>query len=72
MTRKSDTAAELPWDHAVHDIPQAGLSTVREAAPDERARIAEALDLVCCTELKAEYAISPAGNGRYRENAGTS
>ena len=66
MTRTTGTTAELAWEHAVHDIPQSGLSTQREAAPDELARIARALDLIACTSLKAEYAIAPIVGGHYR------
>ncbi len=50
MTRKTSTTAELAWDHAVHDIPESGLSAQREATPDELARIAQALDLIACAE----------------------
>ena len=28
-------SGELTWDHAVADIPDSGLSTVRRATPDE-------------------------------------
>ena len=68
MTSKTNTTttAELAWDHAAHDIPEAGLSAQREAAPDELATIALALDLIACTGLKAEYAIAPTLGGRYR------
>ena len=66
MTRKTSTTAELAWDHAVHDIPESGLSAQREATPDELARIARALDLIACTSLKTEYAIAPTVGGHYR------
>jgi hypothetical protein len=66
MTRNTSTTAELAWDHAVHNIPESGLSAEREAAPGELARIARALDLIACTALKVEYAIAPTIDGRYR------
>lgn len=66
MTEPTGYADELAWDHAAHEIPDAGLSARREAAPDELARVARALDLLDCPGLAAEYAISPAASGRYR------
>jgi hypothetical protein len=59
-------AAELTWVHAVHDIPEAGLSAVQHATPDELARIAQALELLACSSLTATYTITPVGMGRYR------
>jgi uncharacterized metal-binding protein YceD (DUF177 family) len=70
MTRKTSTTTELAWDHAVHDIPDSGLSTQREATPDELARIAQALDLIACRSLKTEYAIAPTVGGHYRLSGG--
>ena len=66
MTRKTTTTAELAWNHAVHDIPESGLSTQRAATPDELARIAQALDLIACAGLNVEYAIAPTVGGHYR------
>ena len=66
MTRKTDTTAELAWEHAIHDIPERGLSDEREATPEELAAIARALDLLACTSLTAAYAIAPTVGGRYR------
>jgi Large ribosomal RNA subunit accumulation protein YceD len=66
MTRKTSMTAELIWEHATHDIPQSGLSREREAAPDELARVAHALDLIACPSLKAAYTIVPSIEGRYR------
>jgi uncharacterized metal-binding protein YceD (DUF177 family) len=66
MTRTTSTTAELAWDHAVQDIPESGLSVQREAAPDELARIAQALDLIACTSLQTEYAIAPTTGGHYQ------
>jgi uncharacterized metal-binding protein YceD (DUF177 family) len=66
MTRKTSTTAELAWDHAVHDIPESGLSTQREATPEELARIAQALDLIACAGLNVDYTIAPTVGGHYR------
>src|SRR5262245_52350740 len=65
MMRKADMSGMLVWEHAVHDIPQSGLSREREAAPDELARIARALDLVACAALQAAYTIIPTAAGRF-------
>jgi hypothetical protein len=59
-------AGVLTWDHAVHDIPDSGLSTTRHAAPDELERVAQALDLLACSSLVATCTITPAGGGHYR------
>jgi Large ribosomal RNA subunit accumulation protein YceD len=70
MTRKTGTttadAEELAWSHAVQDIPQTGLSEVREATPEERARVTGALDLIACASLQAQYTIAPTAGGCYR------
>src|SRR5438876_4906438 len=66
MTHKPTTTPELVWDHAEHDIPESGLSAQREAAPDELASVALALDLIACRSLRAEYAIAPTAGGHYR------
>jgi hypothetical protein len=66
MTHKTTMTGELTWEHATHDIPQSGLSREREAAPDELARIAHALDLVACASLRTAYAVAPTIDGRFR------
>ena len=66
MTHKTSMTGELTWEHATHDIPQSGLSREREAAPDELARVARALDLVACASLKTAYTIVPTIDGRFR------
>ena len=66
MKRNRGTTTELSWDHAVRDVPVEGLSGARDAAPDELAAIARALDLIACTRLHAQYAIAPLAAGRYR------
>jgi uncharacterized metal-binding protein YceD (DUF177 family) len=66
MTRNTSTTTELAWDHAVRDIPTSGLSAEREAAPDELASIARALDLIACSALKVDYTIAPTVDGRYQ------
>jgi len=72
MTRSTPTPSRLPfalgWDHAVADIPAAGLSVQRTAEPGECERIARALDLLACT-LTVDYAIVPSGSGRYHLTA---
>ena len=65
MTRKTSTMAQLAWNHAVHDIPDSGLSAEREATPDELETIARALDLIACTSLRAQYALKPTVGGRF-------
>ena len=66
MTHKTETTAELEWEHATHDMPQSGLSRQREAAPEELARVASALDLVACGSLTTAYTITPSLGGRFR------
>ena len=66
MTRKTGTTAELVWEHATHDIPQSALPREREAAPDERERVARALELIACARLTAAYTIAPTVDGRFR------
>jgi hypothetical protein len=66
MTRKTEMTGELVWEHATHDVPQSGLSRQREAAPDELARIARALDLIACASLTTAYTIMPTLGGRFR------
>jgi hypothetical protein len=58
--------AELSWDHATEDIPKAGLEMERVATAEERKAIANALDLIACTSLTAQYKISPLGEGHFR------
>jgi len=66
MSKTNSTTPELAWEHAVHDIPEAGLSARREAVPEELATLASALDLIACSTLQAEYTITPTLDGRYR------
>ena len=58
----------LTWDHAVADIPESGLSTVRRAAPDDLQLIVRALGLITCSSLTATYTILPTGGGHFRLN----
>jgi hypothetical protein len=62
--------AELSWDHAAEDIPEAGLEVERVATAEERKTIAEALDLIACASLTARYTISPRGQGHFRLTGG--
>lgn len=54
---------ELAWDHAVQDIPEAGLAVERAASLEERESIARSLDLVACRSLTVRYAVAPRGGG---------
>jgi hypothetical protein len=66
MTSKTEQVAVIPWTHAVHDIPEAGLEDAREATAGELAEVAKRLELLACTSLKAAYRISPIVDGRYQ------
>ena len=59
-------SGELTWDHAVHDIPDSGISTTRHATPQELEAIARALQLVACSSLTSTYTIMPIGDRHYR------
>jgi hypothetical protein len=59
-------SAELSWDHATEDIPDAGLEVERSATEDERKAIAASLDLIACMSLTARYRIAPRGEGHFR------
>jgi hypothetical protein len=54
---------ELAWEHAVQDIPEAGLAVERSATSDECDAIARVLDLLRCFSLTARYALTPRGGG---------
>jgi hypothetical protein len=54
---------ELAWEHAVQDIPEAGLAVERSASPEEREAIARALELLGCRSLDVHYALVPRGGG---------
>lgn len=56
----------LAWSHRISEIPDAGLSVTRTAAPAERPAIAQALDIVSCEAVTADYVIRALGEGRYR------
>jgi hypothetical protein len=58
--------AELSWDHAAQDIPEAGLEVERVATAEECRAIAATLDLVACSSLAVRYKISPRGEGHFR------
>lgn len=57
---------ELPWSHAVTDIPAGGLNSQRTASVGERGAVAAALELPGCHSIAAKYRITPLGGGRYR------
>jgi hypothetical protein len=54
---------ELAWEHAVQDIPEAGLKVERSASPGELEEIARTLDLLACRSLTVRYALTPRGVG---------
>jgi uncharacterized protein DUF177 involved in 23S rRNA accumulation len=54
------------WEHATHEVPEAGLTREREASTEELADLARALDLLACRSLRATYSIVPTIDGRYR------
>ena len=57
--------AILDWKLDTRAIPEAGLSTTREATAVERAAVAAAMDLVGCARLVARYEITPAAADRF-------
>ena len=59
-------SGELTWEHAVHDIPDSGVSAERRATPEELGAIARALEIVACSSLTATYPIKPTGGWHYR------
>jgi hypothetical protein len=54
---------ELAWEHAVQDIPEAGLAIERSASAGERDAIAQALELPGCRSLNVRYTLMPRGGG---------
>jgi Large ribosomal RNA subunit accumulation protein YceD len=59
-------SGELSWNHAVLDIAEGGLSTVRHASAEELDKVARALELIVCSSLTASYMITPTGGGHFR------
>ena len=66
MTSRTNPAPPLLWEHAVEDIPRAGLATSRSASTEERQRVASLLDLAGCSALDADYRITPLAGGRFQ------
>ena len=66
MKHSADMTSPLAWEDAVRDVPESGLTGTRDAAPDELAAVARALDLIECARLGVHYAIQPLSGGRYR------
>lgn len=58
--------AEIGWDHAIHDVPEDGLTVERSASPQELEAIASSLDLIACLSLTARYTIAPRSEGHFR------
>jgi hypothetical protein len=54
---------ELAWEHAVEDIPEAGLAVERAASQQEREAIARTLEVLSCRSLMARYTVLPKGRG---------
>jgi len=57
---------DLDWSYRVTEIPEGGLKTTREATEGERVRLAEALEIMGCRRLTAEFTIRAIGKGHYR------
>lgn len=57
--------APLAWSYRVTQIPDGGLDEHKAATAAERTAVAQALDIVSCEELKADYTIRGLGQGRY-------
>lgn len=55
----------LDWSRAVAEIGDKGLTETRSADAAERARVAEALDLLAVDRLEAAYSIRPRGKTGY-------
>jgi len=56
----------LDWSYRVTEIPDGGLREKRDAGDAERARLAEALDVLSCRRLVSEFTIRSIGKGHYR------
>src|SRR5262245_65755319 len=54
---------ELAWEHAVHDIPEAGLKVERSASPEELDAVARTLELLGCRSLAVRYTLTPHERG---------
>jgi hypothetical protein len=54
---------ELAWEHAVQDIPEAGLSIERSATAAECDAVAQALEQPGCRSLQVRYKLAPRGSG---------
>lgn len=65
MTEPMEAAPLAAWSHRVADVPARGLEVSRSATPAELAAIAEALELMACERLQANYRLKPLGGGRY-------
>lgn len=56
----------LAWTDETRDLGANGRSVTRTATPEERARVAEALDILSCNRLVFEYTLKPIPDHRYR------
>jgi len=56
----------LDWTYRVAEIPDGGLRVTREASEAERTHLIEALGILGCQRLVAEFTIRAIGKGHYR------
>lgn len=56
----------LDWSHGTTEIPERGLKRSLAATEEERAALANALDILSCDALEATYQIMPVTGGSYR------
>lgn len=64
--------ADVPvfdWSHDVQALGERGGDWHRVATPDERARLAAALDLAACDRVEVHYTLKPLSRGRIRFKA---
>lgn len=54
------------WTVSVLAVPEAGLTTRREATEQDLSELARALDLPSCERLAARYSVHAIGQGRFR------
>src|SRR5262245_33273896 len=63
LTTEEAMPDEIAWEHAVVDIPDAGLTVERAATPAECEAVARTLDLLACRSLTARYTVIPKAGG---------
>jgi uncharacterized metal-binding protein YceD (DUF177 family) len=55
----------LDWSVRAIDVPEGGLRETRSASAGERATLAEALEVMSCDRLDANYSLRAIGGGAY-------